>query len=75
MLLGVFGIYIVYLALVCDLIHFFLSSAVTTGSEVQGFYFQARLLVILVTLKPHNEKLTFQNKDTCLNFHSSFSTA
>lgn len=73
-LLGVFGICIVYLALACGLIHFFLSSAVTTGSEVQRFYFQARLLVILVTLKPHNEKLTFQNKDTCLNFYSSFST-
>ena len=75
MLLGIFGICIVYLALACGLIHLFLSSAVTTGSEVQGFYFQARLLVILVTLKPHSEKLTFQNKDTCLNFHSSFSTA
>lgn len=73
--LGVFGICIVYLALACGLIHFFLSSAVTTGSEVQRFYFQARLLVILVTLKPHNEKLTFQNKDTYLNFYSSFSTA
>lgn len=40
------------------LIHIFLC-AVTTGSKIQRFYFQFRTLIVHVTLKPRNEKLTF----------------
>lgn len=64
---GIFGVCIVYLALACGLIHVFLC-AVTTGSEIRRFYFQARMLIVHITLKSHNEKLTLQNKYACLNF-------
>lgn len=66
------GIFIVYLALVCGLIHVFLCCAVTTGSEIWRFSFQARMSIRHVTLKPHNEKSTFQNKETRLNVAGDF---
>lgn len=67
-----FGNFIVYSVLANILIHVFLCCAVTSGSAIQRFYFQARMLIIHVTLKPYDEKLTFQNKEVCLNFVVAF---